>query len=126
MGPRLLVDGGVTATLDIATAVEHGATEVLAIDPALPLPASFPGHILGVLTRSLDVLMRQQLERELHCYQGQATITVLQPGLAVPPGFDVPRRTRDLIALGETIGAELVPRAFDRKGRLVPGILRAR
>lgn len=123
IGGRLFVDGGVAANLDIATALEAGATQVLAIDPTLPLSPSFPGNILGVLTRSVDVLMRQQIERDVQCYRGQATITVLRPGRAIPGDLRAPRRTRELIALGESIGEELVPCCFDAGGRLVPGIV---
>lgn len=123
IGGGLFVDGGVTANLDIATALEAGATGVLAIDPTLPLSSSFPGNILGVLTRSVDVLMRQQIERDVRCYEDHATITVLRPGRAIPAGLRAPRRTAELIALGESIGEELVPCCFDARGHLVPGIV---
>jgi NTE family protein len=123
VGRSLFVDGGVAANLDIATALEAGATRVLAIDPTLPLSSSFPDHILGVLIRSLDVLVRQQIERDVRCYQSQAAITVLRPGWALPAGVRPPRHTRELIALGESIGEELVPCCFDANGRLLPGIV---
>lgn len=126
MGGRLFVDGGVTANLDIATALEVGATHVLAIDPTLPLPSLFPEHILGVLTRSVDVLMRQQIERDIRCFQGQATITVLRPGRTIPAGLRAPRSARELIAFGESVGEDLVPCCFDAEGRLVPGIIEHR
>jgi NTE family protein len=123
---RLFVDGGVTANLDIATAIEAGANDVLAIDLNLPLSRSFPAHILGVLTRSVDVLMREQVERDVRYYAERATITVLRPGHAVPTGLQAARHTRELIALGESIGQDIMPCCFDSQGRLVPGIVEGR
>lgn len=122
IGGRVLVDGAVAAHLDIETALRVGASEVLAIDPTPPLSTSFPKHILGVLTRSADVMMRRQIERDVNCYQDEARITVLRPGAAIPAALQVPGQTRKLIALGESLGEELAHRCFDAGGRLVPGV----
>lgn len=122
-GGHVLIDGAVAANLDIATAVALGADEVLAIDPSPPLARSFPRHILGVLTRSLDVLMRQQTERDIRYYGQRATLTVLRPGRALAGKLDAARRPGELIDLGEAATEALLARCIDGEGWLAPGMV---
>ncbi len=63
---RLLVDGGVVANLPVEAVREMGAEFVIAVDLGKPLAARRrPDSIAGVLSQSLDVLSRREVEREL-------------------------------------------------------------
>ncbi|HMO95956.1 MAG TPA: patatin-like phospholipase family protein, partial [Tepidiformaceae bacterium] len=79
---ELFVDGCITASVDIATAIQAGATEVLAID-LTPPPAngSRPRTALGVLSQSFRVLTHATTEA-MEAIAGQAaTVRVVRPDL---------------------------------------------
>jgi NTE family protein len=122
LGTSLLVDGAVVANLDIDTAVDAGCTHVLAVDATPPLPAEFPAHILGVLMRSAEVMLRHQMQRDIYRHLPRGTITVVRLGQFISQALGVRRNPRELLALGEEAGCRLVPRLVGAGGGLSPGL----
>lgn len=106
-GGSVYVDGGVVANLDVATAVEHGATRILAIDAtgcsALPVRLTLQGLAL----RAHSLMNRRQADEEVarHATQVEIMLVCPQMRLAIDPtDFS---HTADLIGWGERIGRRL-------------------
>ena len=119
------IDGGVVANLDLATAVELGAREILAIDLSHCLDHRSPSNLIGVITRTVDIVMRERVERELAFLDRRARITLIQPHIAEGPGAGDLRHVSRLIERGEAFGEEVVDQCFDGRGRLRPGVISA-
>ncbi|MGB2694057.1 MAG: patatin-like phospholipase family protein [Dehalococcoidia bacterium] len=119
------LDGGVVANLDLETAVDLGAKEILAIDLSHCFELPQPKSAIGVITRTVDIVMRERVERDVERYSQQARITLIQPEIEEGPGVGDLRHVAILLERGEAFGEEIVGRCFDAKGRLQPGIIRA-
>lgn len=119
----LLVDGALTADLDLETAVELGAKEILAIDLTQP-PASFRSNsITEVLNRSLELLLRQQVLRDIERFNSRASITVIRPRLEHGHTLASFGHISHLIEEGERLGRELLESCLDDRGRLSCGLV---
>jgi len=79
---ELFVDGCVTASVDLASAVELGATEVLAIELAPPVMHRPAKTALGVLVQSLAVLCHASTDAAEAVASRQAAVRVLRPDLS--------------------------------------------
>lgn len=79
----LFVDGCITASVDIASALALGATEVLAID-LTPPPGKVPHPrtALGVLAQSFRILTHATTEAMETIAQSTAAVRVIRPNLA--------------------------------------------
>jgi NTE family protein len=121
---RQYVDGGVVANLDLQTAVDLGARDVLAIDLSHCFDMPAPRSALAVITRTVDIVMRERVERDVEVLQERARITVIQPEITEGPAVGELRHVSRLIERGEQVGIDLVDRCFDARGRLRPGIVR--
>ncbi len=119
------VDGGVVANLDLETAVRLGAKEILAIDLSHCLDHAQPANVIGVIARTVDIVLRERVERDLAHLEGKARITLIQPEMDEGPGVGELRHVSRLIDRGEAFGEEVVERCFDGRGRLRPGVFRA-
>ena len=117
------VDGGVVANLDLETAVELGAREILAIDLSHCFEAPEPTHAISVLTRTVDIVMRDRVERDVAFLSRSARITLIQPEIEEGPGVGELRHVSRLIERGEAFGEQIVDQCFDRRGRLLPGVI---
>ena len=117
------VDGGVVANLDLETAVELGAQEILAIDLSHCFEAPEPTHAIGVLTRTVDIVMRERVVRDMAAFSQRARITLIQPEIEEGPGVGELRHVSRLIERGEAFGEQIVDQCFDRRGRLRPGVI---
>ena len=82
IGGDLYVDGCVTASVDIASAIELGATEVLAIELSPPFAARQAKTPLGVLIASLGVLSHSATDAAEALAANQAAVHVLRPDLS--------------------------------------------
>ncbi len=82
IGGDLFVDGCVTASVDLATAAEMGASEILAIDltPA-PAPAR-PKTAAGVLKQSFSILTSATTRAAEACLALQMPIRIVRPDLS--------------------------------------------
>ncbi|MCX7618954.1 patatin-like phospholipase family protein [Tepidiforma sp.] len=80
---ELYVDGCITASVDIASALALGATEVLAIDLTPPAGAAAPPKTaLGVLAQSFRILSRATTEAMEAIGRSAAAVQVVRPDLA--------------------------------------------
>jgi NTE family protein len=116
---ELYVDGCLTASCDMLTAIEMGATEILAID-LTPLPEHRrPRSVAGVLRQSLKVLGHSTTDAMEAMVAREATLHVLRPNLEslspwrldVAPA-DIQRHLREARAT--------ISDALDREGRVIP------
>ena len=119
------IDGGVVANLDLETAVELGAREILAIDLSHCFDYESPANLIDVLTRTVDILMRDRVEHDLAALSQRARITLIQPQIPEGPGIGDLRHVSSLIETGEALGEAMIDQCFGRRGRLRPGVVSA-
>jgi len=79
---ELFLDGGLTASVDLATAVDMGATEILAIDLTPAPPTDTPKTALGVLRHSLGIMSHATTDAMQACLERQLPVRVLRPDLS--------------------------------------------
>jgi NTE family protein len=122
---ELYIDGGVVANLDLETAVELGAREVLAIDLSHCFQLPEPKNVIGVITRTVDIVMRERVQRDYEALRKRATIALIQPEITEGPGVGDLRYVSRLIERGERFGEQVLEHCFDGRGRLRAGIFSA-
>lgn len=122
IGGQVYVDGAVMANLDLETAVDAAADEVLAIDLSGLWNFERPQTFLGILARSLDLMVRESTTKEIDRLRGRSRITVLRVNASHiwPADFS---HAWELIEAGEEIGRRMVRCCFDARGNLIPGIV---
>jgi NTE family protein len=119
------VDGGVVANLDLETAVEQGAKEILAIDLSHCFELPSPSSVLGVITRTVDIVMRERVDRDMAALGRKARITLVQPEVEEGPAVSDLKHVSRLLEDGERFGERVYDQCFDGRGRLRQGIVRA-
>ena len=119
------VDGAVVAHLDLETAVELGAKDILAIDLSRCPDEAQPDNVMGVLTRSLEVMTRDRVDLDLKLLSDRARITVVRPQIDAQIGMADLAQVDELLKCGEQLGEEFLRAHIDRRGRLPQGILSA-
>jgi NTE family protein len=122
---QLYADGGIMANLDLETAVNLGAKKIIAIDVVGGQTNARPTNVVSVVTRSLDLLMRERVDRDVEYLSKRARITVLRPSFeeSDAPGLGDMRHVGRLIDKAERLGEQLLGRCLDGKGRFRPGIV---
>mgnify|MGYP001296125053 CR=1 FL=1 len=120
IGRDLFADGGIVAGLDIAAAVELGASTVIAIDLHAASAPGCPRNVVEVLRRSLEILVdaRSTCSTE-HAGYGGAAVVHVQPQIpAADAGAfsDVDR----LLEEGYRAACAVFERCWDG-ARLIPG-----
>ena len=119
IGGELFVDGCVTASVDLATAAEMGATEILAIDlTPLPAPAR-PKTAAGVLKQSFSILTSATTRAAETCLARQMPVRVIRPDLS----HNSPWRLDDSagsIARNLRLAADGLRGVFDSDGHIAP------
>ena len=118
------IDGGVVANLDLDTAVELGSREILAIDLSHCFDLPAPQSVAGVITRTVDIVMRDRVQRDMAALSGRTRITLLQPEVQHGPGVGDFRNVVRLLDEGIAMGERLVEQCFDNRGRLRAGVYR--
>ncbi len=119
------IDAGVVANLDLETAVDLGAKQILAIDLSHCFKLPKPANAIEVLTRMVDIVLRDRVERDMALLGRKARITLIQPEIEEGPGVGGLSHVSHLLELGEAFGERLVDQCYDKRGRLVPGTFRA-
>jgi hypothetical protein len=109
----------------LETAVGLGAREILAIDLSHCFNHESPANLIDVLTRTVDILMRDRVEHDLAALSHRARITLIQPQIPEGPGIGDLRHVSSLIEKGEALGEAMIDQCFDRRGRLRPGVVSA-
>ncbi len=112
------IDGGVVANLDLETAVDLGAKEILAIDLSHCFDSPEPTNVVAVITRTVDIVLRERVEHDLAHLADRARIALIQPEIEEGPGIGEIRHVSRLIEHGEAQGRHLVDQCFDDRGRL--------
>jgi NTE family protein len=121
-----LIDGGVVANLDLQTAIEAGAEEILAIDLSHCFHDDAPDNVLRVITRTVDIVMQERVERDFEALAGRARIALLQPEMNRGPGVGDLRHVPRLIEQGEQFAEQVIDQCLDLRGRIRPGVVRGR
>ncbi len=117
---ELYVDGGVLAGLDLETAVDLGARNILAIDLSLCRPDRIPTDAYQVWQRGNELTVRELTRRDLQRFSRSANIVYACPlrrSSISPQDFS---QTAALMAEGEAYGEELAAQVLDGDGRLRP------
>jgi len=78
---ELHVDGAVVDSLDLAAAIELGASEVIAIDPSPGLGRSDPTHVGEVFLRSIEILTERRAQCAIAEAQELLRVAVIRPGM---------------------------------------------
>lgn len=78
----LYVDGCLTASVDLATALTMGATEILAIDLTPPPSLARPRTIYGVLRQSLGIMSHATTQAMEACVSHSMPVRVIRPDLS--------------------------------------------
>jgi NTE family protein len=118
------IDGGVVANLDLETAIDLGAKNILAIDLSHCFELPSPKNVAGVIVRTVDIVMRDRVQRDMAVLGRKAKITLIQPEVEHGPGVGDFRNVGRLLEEGLAMGERLVGRSIDDRGRLRPGIFR--
>lgn len=118
------IDGGVVANLDLETAIELGAKEILAIDLSHCFELPSPKNVAGVIVRTVDIVMRDRVQRDMAALNRKAKITLIQPEVEHGPGVGDFRNVVRLLEEGVAMGERMVARCLDNRGRLRAGIFR--
>ena len=119
----LLVDGGLVANMDLETAVNAGASDILAIDLTQP-PAGFKSDsIVKALYRSFELLLEQQVKRDIERFSERARITVIRPQLDHAHTLASFGHIGHLIDQGERLGRQLLEECVDDEGHLTCGLV---
>lgn len=116
----LYVDGCITASVDIASAIALGASEVLAIDLTPPPgQVAAPRTAIGVLTQSFRILSHATTDAMEAIARAAAAVEVVRPDLAglSPWRLDV---SEGLIEEQLAQARARLSRVIDWRGRLVP------
>jgi len=119
----LLVDGGLVANMDLETAVNAGATDILAIDLTQPPDGFKSDSIMKVLYRSLELLLQQQVRRDIERFSDRARITVIRPQLDHAHTLVSFGHIGHLIDEGERLGRQLLEECVDDDGHLSCGLV---
>jgi NTE family protein len=118
------IDGGVVSNLDLETAIDDGAKEILAIDLSHCFELPSPKNVAGVIVRTVDIVMRERVQHDMLALARKAKIALVQPEVEHGPGVGDFRNVVRLLQEGVSIGHRLLERCFDDKGRLRPGVYR--
>ncbi len=119
----LLVDGGLVANMDLETAVNAGASDILAIDLTQPPDGFKSDSIVKVLYRSLELLLQQQVKRDIERFSDRARITVIRPQLDHEHTLASFGHIDHLIDEGERLGRQLLEECVDDEGYLSCGLV---
>jgi NTE family protein len=119
------LDGGVVANLDLETAIELGSRDILAVDLSHCFELPAPSSVAGVITRTVDIVMRDRVQRDMAVLSRRARITLIQPEVEEGPSVGSLRHAARLIETGEALGRQLADQCFDARGKLRPGIFTA-
>ena len=76
------VDGCVTASVDMVTAMEMGATEILAIDLTPPAPVYHARTAAGVIKQSFSIMSAATTHEVETCLARQMPVRVIRPDLS--------------------------------------------
>lgn len=116
---ELFIDGGLTASVDLATALAMGATEILGIDLTRSTLYPRPKTALGVLRRSLGILASSSTTAMEACVAHHTDLRVVRPDLTEHS----PWRLENCASAMERsleVARAAMPSIVDARGRVIP------
>lgn len=119
IGGDQFVDGCVSASVDMTTAMEMGATEILAIDLTPRVPWARPKTAAGVLKQAFSILSTATTRAVETCLSEQMPVRVVRPDLSK----NSPWRLDDSagsIARNMRLAREALQGVFDAEGHVAP------
>jgi NTE family protein len=116
------VDGGVIANLDLETAIDLGSKNILAIDLSHCFEQPEPTNVMDVITRTVDIVLRDRVEHDLRHVGEDNRVTLLQPRIEQGPAVGDLSQVSTLLDQGEAFAERIAADCFDAKGNLRPGI----
>jgi NTE family protein len=119
VGGDQFVDGCVTATVDMTTAFEMGATEILAIDLTPAPPLARPKTALGVLRQSFSILSTATTRAVETCLSRQLPVRVIRPDLSGNSPWKL-EDSAGAVAHNLRLAREGLAGVFDREGHVAP------
>jgi NTE family protein len=122
---NLYVDGGVLANLDLDTAVQLGASEILAVDLSRCVEGMRPNDIPSLWSQTLDIVQRERVERDVERLASRARITLVQPGVESPVSLGNLAAVDRLLEQGERLGEDVLASYVDDDGRFQAGTIHA-
>lgn len=125
IGGDLYVDGGVLANLDLDTAVELGASEILAVDLSRCIEGVRPNDIPTLWSQTLDIVQRERVERDVERLASRARITLVQPGVESPVSLGNLAAVDRLLEEGERLGQDVLASYADDDGSFQAGTIHA-
>ena len=117
------VDGGVLANLDLQTALDLGATEILAIDLTRCIDGQRPDSMVSLWMQTLDVIQRERVESEMARLSQKAHITLIQPGIETSQSLSSFNKVEQLMDEGQAFGEKVIDAYRDPDGRLEAGLI---
>ena len=117
------VDGGVLANLDLQTALDLGATEILAIDLSRCIDGQRPDSMVSLWMQTLDVIQRERVESEMARLSHKAHITLIQPGIETSQSLSSFNKVEQLMDEGQAFGEKVIDAYRDPDGRLEAGLI---
>ena len=117
------VDGGVLANLDLETALDLGATEILAIDLSRCIDGQRPDSMVSLWMQTLDVVQRERVEREMARLAPKAHITLIQPGIHSTHSLSNFSAVEQIMDEGQTFGEKVIDAYREPDGRLQAGLI---
>lgn len=119
----LHVDGGVVANLDVETAIDLGAAEIIAVDLSRCMDGRRPSNLAALLMQTLDVVQRQRVDHDAVALASRARITLLQPSPDGGFGLGDLANVDRLLADGERMGEAALSLCMGADGRMKPGVI---
>ncbi|MBA4181740.1 MAG: hypothetical protein C0506_14215 [Anaerolinea sp.] len=119
IGGDLFVDGCVTASVDMVSALEMGATEIFAIDLTPPPPLARPRTALGVLRQSFAILSTSTTRAVEACLVAQMPVHVARPDLSGTSPWKL-EDSVGAVAHNLRLAHRALAGVFDQDGRVAP------
>ena len=119
----LHIDGGVVANLDVETAIDLGATEIIAVDLSHCMDGRRPANLAALLMQTLDVVQRQRADHDVTQLASRARITLLQPSPDGGFGLGDLHNVDRLLEEGERMGESALALCMGADGRMKPGVI---
>jgi NTE family protein len=122
---RPLVDGGVVANCDLESAVDAGATDIVAVDLMNISERAEKPDMRTIVEQTVEISLRRQTELAISAFARAARTAVLRRGAGFAPRFDDLSQTQRLFREGQLAARSFVARHVDRHRKVRPGIFDA-
>lgn len=115
----IYVDGGILAGLDLETAVQLGARDILAVDVSQCEAGSLQWDVFHIWRRANELAAREQVQRDLERFSPRANIVCIRPPCALDVSPQDFTRSARLMEEAEAYGESLAPALLDANGQLL-------